>query len=52
VRAVGYASPGFDATREKLTGDAGWRVLEMPCGYDAMVDMPERAAEILAGADL
>jgi hypothetical protein len=25
-------------------------VLEMPCGHDAMADMPERVAEILVEA--
>jgi hypothetical protein len=24
-----------------------WRTLEIPCGHDVMVDMPERLAEVL-----
>jgi pimeloyl-ACP methyl ester carboxylesterase len=48
VRAAGYPSAPFDATGARLAGDPGWRVLEVPCGHDAMVDMPERLAEILA----
>jgi hypothetical protein len=47
VRAAGYPSAPFDATQARLAGDLGWRVLEVPCGHDAMVDMPERVAEIL-----
>ncbi len=46
IRATGFPSPPFDAAREKVKG-AGWRVYEMPCGHDAMVDMPERLTEIL-----
>ncbi len=50
VRAAGYPSPSFDSVRTRLAGDSAWRVLEMPCGHDAMVDMPERFAEILIEA--
>jgi hypothetical protein len=47
VRAVGYPSVPFDAVRARLAGYPGWRVLEVACGHDARVDMPERLAEIL-----
>ena len=47
VRAKGYPSVPFDAAQEKLKATAGWRVYEMPCGHDAMVDMPDRLTEIL-----
>jgi pimeloyl-ACP methyl ester carboxylesterase len=47
VRAVGYPSAPFDAVRARVANDPGWRVLEVPCGHDTMVDMPERLAEIL-----
>ena len=30
-----------------LKTDSAWRVYELPCGHDVMVDMPERLAEIL-----
>jgi pimeloyl-ACP methyl ester carboxylesterase len=46
IRATGYANPPFDAARDKVK-TAGWRIYEMPCGHDAMVDMPERLTEIL-----
>jgi pimeloyl-ACP methyl ester carboxylesterase len=47
IRAKGYPSVPFDAAQEKLQAAAGWRVYEMPCGHDAMVDMPDRLTEIL-----
>jgi pimeloyl-ACP methyl ester carboxylesterase len=46
IRATGYANPPFDAARAKVKA-AGWRIYEVPCGHDAMVDMPERLTEIL-----
>ena len=27
--------------------DPGWQAYELPCGHDAMIDMPQRLAEIL-----
>jgi pimeloyl-ACP methyl ester carboxylesterase len=47
IRAKGYPSVPFDGAQEKLKATAGWRVYEMPCGHDAMVDMPDRLTEIL-----
>jgi pimeloyl-ACP methyl ester carboxylesterase len=47
VRAKGYPSIPFDAAQAKVTAMSGWRVYEMPCGHDAMVDMPDRVSEIL-----
>jgi pimeloyl-ACP methyl ester carboxylesterase len=47
IRAKGYPSVPFDSAQEKLKATAGWRVYEMPCGHDAMVDMPDRLTEIL-----
>jgi pimeloyl-ACP methyl ester carboxylesterase len=47
IRAVGYANPPFDAARDKLKATAGWRIYEVPCGHDVMVDMPDRLTEIL-----
>jgi pimeloyl-ACP methyl ester carboxylesterase len=46
IRAKGYDSGPFDAAHDKAKA-AGWRVYEMPCGHDAMVDMPDRLTEIL-----
>jgi hypothetical protein len=50
VRAAGYPSVPFDAARARLASDPDWRVVELSCGHDAMVDMPERPAEILVEA--
>jgi pimeloyl-ACP methyl ester carboxylesterase len=47
IRAKGYPSAPFDGAQERLKADAAWRVHEMPCGHDAMVDMPDRLTEIL-----
>jgi pimeloyl-ACP methyl ester carboxylesterase len=47
IRAKEYPSPSFDAARAKLEASGGWRVYEAPCGHDAMVDMPDRLAEML-----
>jgi pimeloyl-ACP methyl ester carboxylesterase len=47
VRAKAYPNVAFDAAQAKLRSSAGWRIYDMDCGHDAMVDMPERLAEIL-----
>jgi pimeloyl-ACP methyl ester carboxylesterase len=46
IRATGYANAPFDAAQAKVKARTGWRVYEMPCGHDAMVDMPDRLTEI------
>jgi pimeloyl-ACP methyl ester carboxylesterase len=47
IRAKGYPSVPFDGFQERLKADATWRVYELPCGHDVMVDMPDRLSEIL-----
>ena len=47
IRAKGYPSVPFDGLQERLKADAAWRVYELPCGHDAMVDMPDRLTEVL-----
>jgi len=47
LRASGYGSPSFDAALAKVRGRPAWRVFEMACGHDIMVDMPEELAKIL-----
>lgn len=49
IRAAGYPSPGFDAAKAKAAA-AGWRVAELNCGHDTMVDMPAETAALLVGA--
>jgi pimeloyl-ACP methyl ester carboxylesterase len=47
IRAKGYPSVPFDGAQERLKADATWRVYELPCGHDAMVDMPDQLTDIL-----
>ena len=47
IRAKGYPSIPFDGTQAKVAANPAWRVYELPCGHDAMVDMPDRLTEIL-----
>jgi pimeloyl-ACP methyl ester carboxylesterase len=47
IRAAAYPNPGFDKALAQVKADKSWRVYEVPCGHDVMVDMPERLAEIL-----
>lgn len=50
VRAGAYPNPGFDAAMARVQADKSWRVYDVPCGHDVMVDMPERLMEILLEA--
>lgn len=47
IRATDYPNPVFDAHAAKLKARPGWRLYDVPCGHDVMIDMPERLAEIL-----
>ena len=47
IRAARYSNPGFDGSYAKLKSNPSWRLYDVPCGHDVMVDMPERLAEIL-----
>ncbi len=49
IRAAGYPSPYFDAALASARAK-NWRIYELPCGHDVMLDMPERLAEILQEA--
>jgi pimeloyl-ACP methyl ester carboxylesterase len=46
IRAAGHPSEPFDLAMAKARSK-GWRIYEVPCGHDVMLDMPERLAEIL-----
>lgn len=50
IRTIGWNAPGFDAVVTRLRNDPSWRVQEMPCGHEAMIDMPERLTELLVAA--
>jgi pimeloyl-ACP methyl ester carboxylesterase len=47
IRAKGYPSIPFDGFYEKFRAEPDWQAYELPCGHDAMIDMPQRLAEIL-----
>jgi pimeloyl-ACP methyl ester carboxylesterase len=47
IRASAYASVAFDAARDKLKTDPSWRIYDIPCGHDVMLDMPDRLADVL-----
>ena len=47
IRAKGYPSVPFDGVYDALKTNSAWRVYELPCGHDAMVDMPDRLTELL-----
>jgi pimeloyl-ACP methyl ester carboxylesterase len=50
IRAKGFNSAGFDAIAARLRADPAWNVHDMPCGHDAMIDMPDRLTELLLAA--
>jgi pimeloyl-ACP methyl ester carboxylesterase len=47
IRATGTARAHYDAYAARLRGDPTWRVYDVPCGHDVMIDMPDRLVEIL-----
>jgi pimeloyl-ACP methyl ester carboxylesterase len=47
IRATGYPSTSFDAAFTRVRANSSWRTFEIACGHDAMIDMPDRLAEIL-----
>jgi pimeloyl-ACP methyl ester carboxylesterase len=50
IRARAYPAAAFDAAHARLQRDPAWRVFDLPCGHDAMIDMPEAVADIFAAA--
>ncbi len=46
IRATGFANAPFDVAQQKAKAN-GWRVYDVPCGHDVMVNMPDRLTEIL-----
>ena len=49
IRAAAYPNPYFDAGLANARAK-NWRIYQLPCGHDVMLDMPERLAEILEEA--
>jgi pimeloyl-ACP methyl ester carboxylesterase len=50
IRAKGYPSIPFDGYQAQLTKAADWRMHELPCGHDAMVDQPAELTDLLVSA--
>jgi len=50
IRAKGYPSVAFDGHQAQLAKIASWRVHELPCGHDAMVDLPAELTDLLLAA--
>ena len=48
VLADGWDPSPFRHFAARVADEPGWRVVEMPCGHDVMVDMPEELAAELA----
>jgi pimeloyl-ACP methyl ester carboxylesterase len=46
IRASVYPSPYFDSGLASARAK-NWRIYEVPCGHDVMLDMPDRLTEIL-----
>ncbi|HXH39668.1 MAG TPA: alpha/beta fold hydrolase [Thermoanaerobaculia bacterium] len=46
IRGTGLPSHTFDAYRNEAEAN-GWRIYDVDCGHDVMVDEPEKLAEIL-----
>jgi pimeloyl-ACP methyl ester carboxylesterase len=46
IRAAAYPSEPFDKSKA-MAQAAGWRIYDVPCGHDVMLDMPERLTEVL-----
>ena len=50
IEAAGYSPSPFGPLAERLRKDKSWMVASLPCGHDAMVDMPKEVAELLIAA--
>ena len=47
ILATGYNNPPFVASYEALKRDPSWRLFDLPCHHDIMIEMPDELAEIL-----
>jgi pimeloyl-ACP methyl ester carboxylesterase len=50
IRAGGYANAVFDGYYARCKADPAWTAHLLPCGHDAMVDMPEELTALLEAA--
>jgi len=47
ILATGYNNPPFVNSYESCKQDPTWRVFDVPCHHDVMIEMPEALTEIL-----
>jgi pimeloyl-ACP methyl ester carboxylesterase len=47
ILATGYNNPPFVASHKALKNDPSWRLFDLPCHHDVMVEMPAELTEIL-----
>jgi pimeloyl-ACP methyl ester carboxylesterase len=47
IRAAAYNSPNFLKAMKRASAKQGWKIHEMPCGHDIMLDMPKELTELL-----
>ncbi len=50
IEAAGFSPSSFTPIAARLRLNDAWTVTSLPCGHDAMIDMPERVAELLIAA--
>jgi pimeloyl-ACP methyl ester carboxylesterase len=50
IRAAEFPSVGFERIYDRVKSDPGWIAMKLPCGHDAMLDMPDALAEMLEAA--
>jgi len=47
ILATGYANPPFVAAHATLKNDPSWRLFELLCHHDVMIEMPDELTQIL-----
>lgn len=45
-----WEGPGLTAIVDGLRGQAGWTIVDLPCGHDMMIDLPRETADALLAA--
>lgn len=50
IYAQGWAPSPFTPIYERVKAESGWKLHELACGHDTMIDMPAETAEILLQA--
>ena len=50
ILATKYQPSAFHGIAERLRHDPRWRVMELDCGHDIMVDKPRELVDVLVGA--